>query len=237
MVLAVGCDSKSDEVKLGDFGQQSANAVCDKVYECCSLTDTELMAHMGYSGGRAACGTKNKDSMGFWRRSWARSRSAAGWPTIPSWRIAVWRRSPPPAARDTRTTSCWRAATPSSPRRPGRLALQGQRVLHRRQLHRQQPRQGGCLPGVRHREHLVRRANLRQGPALRWQQAVRAQAVERRGLQPERRLPVAGLQRPQPRRRHTRHLRPEGRRADPLLRDQRLLLRRAARRNGGPDPW
>ena len=66
MVLAVGCDSKSDEVKLADFGQQSANAVCDKVYECCALTDTELMAHMGYSGGRAACGTKNKDSMGFW---------------------------------------------------------------------------------------------------------------------------------------------------------------------------
>ena len=65
-VLVVGCDSKSDEVKLGDFGQQSANAVCDKVYERGSLTDTELMAHMGYSGGRAARGTKNKDSMGFW---------------------------------------------------------------------------------------------------------------------------------------------------------------------------
>jgi hypothetical protein len=66
VALAVGCDSESNEVKLEDFGQKSADTVCDKVYQCCSLTDTELMAHMGYSGGRAACGNKNKDQMGFW---------------------------------------------------------------------------------------------------------------------------------------------------------------------------
>jgi len=65
--LALGCDSKSsDEVELAQFGQRSADTICDKVYECCSLSDAELAAHMGYSGGRAACGSKNRDSVGFW---------------------------------------------------------------------------------------------------------------------------------------------------------------------------
>ena len=66
IALAAGCDSTTNEVKLSEFGQRSADTVCDKVYQCCSLSDAELMAHMSYSGGRAACGSKNKDQMGFW---------------------------------------------------------------------------------------------------------------------------------------------------------------------------
>ena len=66
IALAAGCDSNTNEVKLSEFGQRSADTVCDKVYQCCTLSDAELMAHMGYSGGREACGSKNKDSMGFW---------------------------------------------------------------------------------------------------------------------------------------------------------------------------
>ena len=170
MVLAVGCDSKSDEVKLADFGQQSANAVCDKVYECCSLTDTELMAHMGYSGGRAACGTKNKDSMGFWAAVIGQEQERG--------RLAYDPKLAHRCLEAFAATSCEGHKSNAAagglrhlhhPEDAGRLALQGQRVLHRRQLRRQRPRQGGRLPGVRHREHLVRGANLRQGPALRWQ--------------------------------------------------------------------
>jgi hypothetical protein len=66
IALAAGCDSNPNEVALAQFGQRSADTVCDKVYQCCSLTDAELTAHMGYGGGRAACGSKNRDSMGFW---------------------------------------------------------------------------------------------------------------------------------------------------------------------------
>lgn len=66
IALAAGCDSNSNEVPLSQFGQRSADAVCDKVYQCCTLSDAELTAHMRYSGGRAACGSKNRDSMGFW---------------------------------------------------------------------------------------------------------------------------------------------------------------------------
>ena len=66
VALAAGCDSTTNEVTLSQFGQRSADTICDKVYQCCSVTDTELAAHMDYSGGRAACGSKSTDSMGFW---------------------------------------------------------------------------------------------------------------------------------------------------------------------------
>lgn len=66
VAVGVGCDDKSDGVALGQFGAQASQSICDKVYECCGASDTELAAHMNYGGGRAACGTKTKDSMGFW---------------------------------------------------------------------------------------------------------------------------------------------------------------------------
>jgi MYXO-CTERM domain-containing protein len=66
VVLGAGACGKSDEVELDDFGEQAARSTCDKVYECCMPTDKELVAHMRYSGGRAECGSKTRDSVGFW---------------------------------------------------------------------------------------------------------------------------------------------------------------------------
>jgi hypothetical protein len=64
--IVVGCGGSDDEVKLGSFGAEASRSICDKVYECCMPTDVELAAHMNYSGGREACGTKTEKSTGFW---------------------------------------------------------------------------------------------------------------------------------------------------------------------------
>jgi hypothetical protein len=62
MSAAGGC--KSDEGALNGFGAEAARVVCDKAYECCA--EMELVGHMDYKGGRAACGSKSEKSLGFW---------------------------------------------------------------------------------------------------------------------------------------------------------------------------
>jgi hypothetical protein len=68
LVLGLGggiaCSTKSDELTLDRFGGEAARVICDKTYGCCAAT--ELMQHMDYSGGRAACGDKTKASLDFW---------------------------------------------------------------------------------------------------------------------------------------------------------------------------
>jgi MYXO-CTERM domain-containing protein len=68
LVLGLGggiaCSTKSDELTLDRFGGEAARVICDKTYGCC--TAPELMQHMDYSGGRAACGDKTKASLDFW---------------------------------------------------------------------------------------------------------------------------------------------------------------------------
>jgi MYXO-CTERM domain-containing protein len=64
--LGAGGCGKSDEVSLKEFGEQASQTTCDKVYECCSASDSELAMHMNYSGGREECGRKSRESMGFW---------------------------------------------------------------------------------------------------------------------------------------------------------------------------
>lgn len=69
IAVGAGCDDKAEtstEVRLGQFGARASQSICDKVYECCGANDSELAAHMNYSGGRAACGTKTEGAMGFW---------------------------------------------------------------------------------------------------------------------------------------------------------------------------
>jgi hypothetical protein len=58
-----GC-GKSAEVAVEDFGAEASAVMCDKVYACCQAM--ELVEHADYSGGRDACGTKTRKSMGFW---------------------------------------------------------------------------------------------------------------------------------------------------------------------------
>jgi hypothetical protein len=65
-LLALSACGKSDEVTLGDFGEQASSSTCDKVYECCLPTEKPVVEHMNYSGGRAECGSKTRSALGFW---------------------------------------------------------------------------------------------------------------------------------------------------------------------------
>jgi MYXO-CTERM domain-containing protein len=63
LLPAAACDD-ADELPLDRFGAESARVICDKTYSCC--TAAELMEHMNYRGGRAACGESTKAALDFW---------------------------------------------------------------------------------------------------------------------------------------------------------------------------
>ena len=66
LAIGTGACDKSENVALEEFGEQSARAICGKVYECCQPMESAVVMNMGYSGGRAECGTKSSESLRFW---------------------------------------------------------------------------------------------------------------------------------------------------------------------------